>query len=210
MTTSKKRCCGCGKYGKTEDMKRFGTSYFCSFEHATAHANKPETIKKGKEIAAKNERAELRKRKEALRPYRWYESKAQALFNKFIRLRDRDDDCISCDKSLDEIEKKDGWKPGGCWDAGHYKTRGAHPELRFTEDNCHKQCKSCNGGSGRFSAKARTVGERYREKLIDKIGIDRVEALEVDVVKKKFTIDELKEIIEIYKAKCKELQDLID
>ena len=48
----------------------------------------------------------------------------------------------------------------------------------------------------------------YRKQLIIKIGVERVEWLEQNGSKeKKYGIEELKEIIKIYKAKCKELEN---
>jgi hypothetical protein len=52
---------------------------------------------------------------------------------------------------------------GGQWDCGHFMGVGARPELRFEEKNAYRQCKACNGGSGRFAAKNATVHARYRD-----------------------------------------------
>jgi hypothetical protein len=85
---------------------------------------------------------------------------AQREFNKFIRLRDAELPCVSCLRNH-----------SGQYQAGHYKTVGAHPELRFNEDNCHKQCAPCNNHlSGNIA--------HYRPNLIDIIGQSRVDALD--------------------------------
>ena len=96
---------------------------------------------------------------------------------------------------------------GGQWDCGHYLSVGSHPELRFEELNAYKQCKSCNGGAGRYAGKNRTVSQQYRENLIQKIGVSLVEWLEGLHDAKHYTIDDLKEITAKYKAKCKQLQN---
>src|SRR3546814_4920656 len=71
--------------------------------------------------------------------------KAQIAFNKFIRLRDARKPCICCGKPL-----TDGALTGGGYDAGHYRSTGSAPHLRFIEDNCHAQRKQCNQwGAGR-------------------------------------------------------------
>ena len=82
---------------------------------------------------------------------------AQAEFNKFIRLRDAHLPCISCQRFHE-----------GRYDAGHYLSIGAHPEHRFNEDNCHKQCHwNCNiQQSGNI--------KNYRIELVKKIGIQKV------------------------------------
>jgi len=114
---------------------------------------------------------------------------AQAAFNAYIRTRDCKLNCISC-----------GREHSGQYHAGHYRSRGAHPELRFEELNCHKQCAPCNNHlSGNIS--------NYRPALIDKIGLDKVEWIEGPHEPKKYTCSELKEIELLYKQKLKELQN---
>ncbi|MOA57726.1 Bacteriophage Lambda NinG protein [compost metagenome] len=46
----------------------------------------------------------------------------------------------------------------------------------------------------------------YRVRLIDRIGLARVEALEADNKPRKFTAGELREIRDTYRAKTKELK----
>jgi len=128
--------------------------------------------------------------------------KAQTAFNAYIRARDAGLPCVSCGVVNPPITT------GGQWDAGHFKTRGAYPELRFNEDNCHKQCKKCNGGSGNFSKKEKTVMQGYRERLINKIGIDKVEWLEGPHETPKLSIEEIAELKIKYKLKIKELRKL--
>jgi hypothetical protein len=113
---------------------------------------------------------------------------AQAAFNAFIRGRDEKEPCISC-----------GRHHSGQYHAGHYRTVGAHPELRFDELNCHKQCSVCNNHlSGNLL--------EYRIALIKKIGQDSVEILEGPHDPKKYSIDDLKAIAKEYKQKLKDLQ----
>lgn len=125
---------------------------------------------------------------------------AQAQFNKFIRLRDAANACICCGKMPDTTD----WM-GGIWDAGHYLSRGAFPELRFEESNAHKQLKSCNGGSGKYAKKNRTVSQGYRENLIMKIGLDKVEWLEGHHEPKHYSIDDIKAIKTLYREKCRDI-----
>lgn len=178
----------------------------CMTSYATKPDNKTKLVEKGREIAVKEERRELRERKKALRSKNWYIEEAQRWFNRFIRLRDFFNDCISCNRTFEDIHSNDSWKVGGAWDCGHYLSRGSHPELRFNELNAHKQCKSCNGGAGKYTKKNDTVSKMYRVKLIEKIGEEKVEWLEGPHEPAKYTIDDLKEIIETYKFKCKALE----
>ena len=86
--------------------------------------------------------------------------KTQQIFNAYIRLRDMADPCISC-----------GRFHSGQYHAGHYRSVGANPELRYLPSNCHKQCSACNNHlSGNIS--------NYRIALIRKIGEASVTSLE--------------------------------
>jgi hypothetical protein len=75
---------------------------------------------------------------------------------------------------------------------------GGHSSaLRFDEQNTHKQCSVCN------NYKSGNLAE-YRPNLINKIGLDSVERLEGPHNPKKYSIDELKDLLSIYQAKNKE------
>lgn len=193
MANSKRKCGFCGARKLTATMVVKGTQAFCSNEHWIENQvkNMDKLVKKGQKI----QRSELKQRKEALRGLPWYKKEAQKWFNKYIRLRDEGLICISCHRSL---QKWDGLR-GQLYDAGHYRTVGANPELRFNEDNCHGQCVYCNRNlSGNVT--------NYRIGLMHRIGEERLMILEGAHKAQKYTIDDLKEIIATYKAKWKELE----
>lgn len=195
MANSKLRCTFCKNRFRPEEVegKRTPTGWFCSLDHTIEHSRAVRERQNKKAIQSqvkkeKDDRKRLRERKQELRPRAWYLKEAQKWFNKFIRLRDSREACISC-----------GRYHQGQYHAGHYKTVSAAPELRFEELNCHKQCAPCNNHlSGNIV--------NYRPSLIKKIGIDKVEWLEGAHKPKKITIDELKDLIADYKSKCKELE----
>jgi FtsZ-binding cell division protein ZapB len=166
----------------------------CIDGYATAQAAKleREEWKRSRE-AIRAEKADLRQRKEALKRIPDYIKEAQIAFNAFIRARDAAKPCICCGVSLGASEI------GGVFDAGHYRSTGSASHLRFHEDNVHAQRKYCN----RYGA-GRAVD--YRIGLIQRIGLERVEALEANNVPKKWTREELKEITQTYRRKLKELQ----
>lgn len=113
---------------------------------------------------------------------------AQTAFNAFIRERDRDQPCISC-----------GRNHQGQYHGGHFYSTAARPEIRFHEDNVHKQCSVCNNHlSGNIAL--------YREALIAKIGLERFEALSGYHSTKHYSIDDLKAIKSLYSAKLKDLK----
>ena len=148
----------------------------------------------------KRERKRLRDDRERIKPRGKLMAEAQTAFNAFIRLRDEGLSCVSCDV-LNPPER-----PGGAWDCGHYLTRGAHPELRFNEDNAWRQCKSCNGGAGNWSGKSRTVQQEYREQLVRRIGIERVAALEGPHNAEHWSADDLRAIKLKYREMSRELK----
>ncbi len=192
MATSLNKCTGCGDRFPPGDLISVPAGKFHSWECATQYATDKKNKPKIKKIADKVAKKDIKKRKEALRGLPWYKKEAQKWFNKFIRLRDHQLNCISCGRKLAE-------KYGGAYDAGHYRTVGANPEMRFNEDNCHAQCVYCNRNlSGNVT--------NYRIGLVHRIGIKRLDLLEGYHAPAKYTIDDLKEIIATYKAKCKELE----
>ena len=112
-------------------------------------------LEREKKAEEKKFRAETRRRKEAIMTVSDWTKKVQVKFNAYIRERDKGLPCISCSRMDHEITELG--RPGGNWDAGHYRSRGASPELRFEPLNCHRQCKSCNGGAGQYTRKDHTV-----------------------------------------------------
>jgi hypothetical protein len=114
--------------------------------------------------------------------------------------------CISCKRTQEEVMGIEGWKPGGCWDAGHFLSKGARPNLRLTLNNIWLQCKSCNAGSAKYARKQGTVSAAYRINLIEKIGVEAVETLENDHEPRHWTIDDLKVMIAEDKLAVKNLK----
>lgn len=172
--------------------KELFTPYYTSAQRACGFACAEEVAKRKRlKDEAKQKQVERKNLKEAklkIKPRSKWLAEAQAVFNKYIRLRDKDEPCISC-----------GRFHQGQYHAGHYRSVGSSPELRYNELNCHKQCSVCNNY---LSSNA----VNYRIGLVRKIGIANVEALEGKHDPLKITIDEIKVIKEKYKLKCKELE----
>ena len=128
-------------------------------------------------------RKEHREAKERLKTRQDWLKDAQTAFNRWIRARDHGKPCISC-----------GRFHGGQNHAGHYQSIGAHPELRFDENNCHLQCQPCNTQlSGNLI--------EYRKGLIDRRGVEIVEWLEGPHEPAKYSIDDLKALKAKFKIK---------
>jgi hypothetical protein len=118
----------------------------------------------------------------------------QPIFNKYIRLRDKDKPCISCGEYFDFDET----------DCGHFYAKSGYSGLRFEEDNCAKECRKCN----RFD-ESHLIG--YAENLKAKIGETdykelKLKAQDYKANGKKWSRHELREMIDYYKAKVKELE----
>jgi len=148
----------------------------------------------GKRDSQKQERKETRERKQALKTRSDWMKEAQVAFNAFVRLRDQlaGHACISSGRPLD-------WS-GNAVDAGHFRSVGSAPHLRFHEDNCHAQSKHDN------QYKSGNAVD-YRIGLIARIGLERVEALEADNTPRHYTIEDLKQIKATYRAKLKALKE---
>lgn len=82
-------------------------------------------------------------------------------FSRYIRLRDSDDKgeikCVTC-------EEVRFWKYADC---GHYIPR-QWKSTRWHEQNCHAQCKGCNGfQEGRMDIHRDKIEERYGKDVVD-------------------------------------------
>ena len=141
------------------------------------------------------ERREIKVRKEKLKSRADHLREAQAAVNEYVRLRDAHLPCISCDSMPNDNDLMTGSR----WDAGHYRSVGACPELRFEPLNIHRQCVKCNRN---LSGNA----VEYRIRLVLRIGAETVAWLEGPHEPRKYTVEEIKTIKAEYRAKTKELK----
>lgn len=142
---------------------------------------------KARKALAEVGRKELRAAKERVKPKGQYMREAQAAFNAWIRARDALHPCISCGRHHE-----------GQYHAGHYRTVGSSPELRFEPLNVHKQCAPCNNHKSGDIV-------NYRINLVKRIGQDKVDWLEGPHEPQRYTIDDLEQIKARYKAMLKEM-----
>lgn len=196
MTLSKskdyrKTCKHCGEKFSPSMTTQKACSVKCAL--VLAPAGREKAVKAIKQ----NDRKETKERKESLKKRGDYLREAQREFNTYIRLRDQlaGHPCISSGQPLD-------WSPNQT-DAGHYRSVGSAPHLRFDERNCHAQRKLDN----RFLSGAAVD---YRIGLIKRIGLEAVEALEADQEPRRYTIEDLKAIKAEYREKIKQLKAQIN
>lgn len=163
----------------------------CGYECATQVAKLAHEKRAAR--LAKDDRRETRAKLEKLKTKGEYIKEAQAAFNKFIRLRDAGLPCICCGRPMGPNI------PGGAVDAGHWRSRGSAPHLRFDERNVHAQRKQCNRfESGNYAGMK--VG------MIERLGLEAVEALEADQTPRNYTVDDLKSIRDTYRAKARQME----
>ena len=151
---------------------------------------KPECVKAWVETAKqKNWKKEKKELKEQLETVQSLTKKAQTYFNAYIRARDKHKTCVSCDKPL-----------GSKFDAGHYYSAGGFGSVRFNELNVHGQCVYCNQ-----HLHANLLN--YQIGIEQRIGGEALIELHEQAHKvRKYTRQELRDIIETYKKKTKEIK----
>lgn len=180
---------GCGQRFKPS----MSTQKVCSIACALAMTKNPKAQKVAAKAITRQRREDLKERREKLKTKGEHLREAQAAFNAYIRERDRlaGYACISSGRPLD-------WN-GNAVDAGHYRSTGAAPHLRFDENNCHAQSKHDNRYlSGNVAD--------YRIGLIERIGLEAVETLERDQSVRRYTIEDLQAIKAMYRQKLKDLR----
>jgi len=167
-----------------DSMLKCNAGWFCSIEHMKDYG----LAKSRKEKAKREKKAHAKRKKELKDNDKSFQfKKTQTIFNRYIRLRDDCLACISC-----------GRHHSGQYHAGHYKTVGANPELRFHPDNCHKQCAPCNNHlSGNIV--------NFRIGMADKIGVSRLGYIEGSHKPKRYGVRELKILRRWFTRKYKRL-----
>jgi len=118
-------------------------------------------------------------------------SDLQNVFNEYIRLRDKDKPCISCNKPVRYKQ------------AGHYFPVGNFDRLRYDENNCHGECIKCNNFDD-----SHLIG--YGRNLPNRIGEDRYQKLLADAVEyrkngNRWSRTDLMDLLTFYKQQIKDL-----
>lgn len=161
-------------------MQKRPLQYLCSVSCAYKYSRKQ---------SEKKERKELIEKKKSLLTHKDYIQLLQKVVNTFIRLRDKDQNCISCDITLQ----------GKKYDAGHFYPT-TYQVLRFHEDNIHAQCVRCNRDLHGNQIE-------YMPRLEKKIGLDKLQWLHAHRHDRlELSIPEIQEKIKYYKLKIKDLK----
>lgn len=151
-------------------------------------------VKLDREKQERKKAAQARQeRKQAInkaRPLSWYRKRAEASINRYVRLRDVKDGCISCEKSS-------GWR--GQWHASHFRSVGASSATRFNLWNIHKACSICNNW------KSGNLAE-YEPRLRVKIGDEKVDWLKSQNQIVRYSVEYLVRIRKVFNKKVKRLE----
>ena len=174
---SQKRCKICNAEYMARSMGQKACSLDCALTFSRQNAAR---------LEAKRLSSELSLRKEKLKTKSDYRKEAQVAFNRYIRLRDMHQPCISCGQSPYKGQRH----------ASHYRTRKAAPQLAFNTLNVAASCAQCN------SHKSGNITE-YRIALVQKIGQERVEALEHNNDKADHSIEYLKRVKDIFSRRAR-------
>jgi hypothetical protein len=138
-------------------------------------------------IARKAGAAKSRADKERMKTRAQWAKEAEAVVNRYVRLRDHDNGCVSCDRPA-------SW--GGQWHASHFRSVGAASSIRFHLWNIHKACSICNNWqSGNLS--------EYEPRLRALIGDAKVDWLRAQNQAVTYSVDYLKRLKSVFARKAK-------
>ncbi|EPR7131611.1 recombination protein NinG [Enterobacter hormaechei] len=200
---SRRKCKVCGEYfvPKFHDIR----IRWCCPEHGAILAmeeREKEKVKaaakriKEQKEAEKAGRKRRKAKRESFKTKAQWDKEAQSAFNRYIRIRDEGKECVSCGNPL---IGKSNYLTGSAIDASHYRSRGAASHLKFNVFNVHSACTRCNR---QLSGNA----VEYRIRLIERIGLERVERLESDNEPRRFDIPYLQRIKSIFTRKARQLE----
>ena len=175
------------KHCKKNYERQYPMQVACSIACAIALKNELSLVKK---VDGEMTKVWKRETKEKHKDASHYRKELQILFNKFIRIRDKDTPCISCDRNM----------VGRKGDASHFFSVGSYPNLRYDEDNVHLACVPCNQHRGGNLIE-------YALRLPKRIGEERFESLkDRRNIPSYLSVPELIEKIDYYKSRIKELE----
>jgi hypothetical protein len=146
------------------------------------------------EAAKRAERESVKARKRALETPKKLLPKAQKEVNRWCRFRDllAGRSCISCGATYRTAF-------GGVFDAGHFRSVGSAPHLRFFTPQIRLQCVRCNRDMS-----GNTV--EFRKGLVALRGVESVEQIESMYWIAKWNVDYLRRLIRVAKKRADRLE----
>ena len=201
MANSKLKCKQCGTYRSAEITVKHPAGRFCSdtdcvldYIKTTQERDRAARARKARKAKGENDKArrsQHRADKERVKPLTKLRSEAQAVVNRYVRLRDYSLGCVSCDKP------PTWW---GQWHASHFHPTGRSSGLRFNLWNIHKSCSQCNT---HLSGNLRS----YEPELINRIGIDKFNFLDANSnTPTKYSPEYLRKVKRVFAKKCRHIK----
>lgn len=153
---------------------------------------------KAAKVARVKERREDKARKERLKTRSQWVRECQAAVNRWARLRDilAGHGCISCGEPYRGAY-------GGAFDAGHYRSVGSAPHLRFNLHQIHLQCHKCNRYLGGNAV-------AFRAGLVARRGLQFVEGIESMGGSPKWSVDYLRRLKAVATKRGRRLQKRVE
>jgi hypothetical protein len=148
-------------------------------------------IAKQKAKQQRQERAQDKVKREAMKTRSDYLKEAQAAWNAYVRARDFGKPCCSCGATPEQSF-------GGTMDCSHYRSRGSAPHLAFHLHNAAAACVKCNRYLG-----GNVVA--LRAGLVERFGEERILAVEADQRPRNYSKDDLIRIKRIFSKKTRRL-----
>lgn len=164
----------------------------CALAYAVSIRGKAEKVK-----AVKGRKADAVKRQGMKSRQTWLKE-CQAIVNKVVRLRDMlaGHGCITCGA-------RPAQKVGGTMDAGHFRSVGSAPHLRFFTPQIRLQCVTCNRYQG-----GRALD--FRKALVAQHGAAWVDALEGMQGLAKFDIAYLQRLKAVFAKLARRLEKRLE
>lgn len=181
------------KVCKTEFKAFSSTTLVCSIECAIKYnEEKNEKKEKRRKTAIVKEAKAALKRMDEQKLSYWFNA-CKAIAQKYARLRDCKDGCISCDKPPN-------WH--GRWHGSHFRPAGNYKAVALNLWNIHKACSECNAfKSGNLI--------NYQDRLIEKIGQKKVDWLKSQTQPHKHTKEYLQRYKKVIGKRCRQLEKRI-
>jgi len=188
MKAKQKRCRadGCGKLFTPYTSLTKCCSITCALQYNQDNPKEVKTFIQTQQ--AKQDKEQLKQMKFNITKLSTFESIAKKVFQHWVRLRDRDHPCISCNAFSTPQ-----------WDGGHYLKAEIYSGVIFYPMNVNKQCCHCND-----HLQGNVI--EYRKGMIKKYGEEELLKLEAkgnELRYYKYSREELIEITNKYKLKIK-------
>ena len=167
-------------------------SWGCAIDLAVSERGKAE------KKAQVKERREDKVKLQAMKSRQTWLKECQAVVNKVVRLRDMlaGHGCITCGAMPAQ-------KFGGTMDAGHFRSVGSAPHLRFFTPQIALQCVTCNRYQGGKALE-------FRRALVARHGLAWVDTLEGKQGLSKFDIPYLQRLKAVFAKRGKRLEKLME